>query len=190
MVWTAADFESDSGMLTSVWGPALWHTLHTVSFNYPNNPDAKTKKRYKHFLKSLRHILPCSYCRENYSKNLREAGYCEDIFRNRKSFSHFVYRLHNHVNRMLGKPPYPSYEKVRNQYENFRSRCLQNPEDERCEHKHTHVIKEKGCTEPLYGTKSKCLIRIVPKESKHRTFAMDARCRARRAQEDTPLGPT
>ena len=26
--------------------------------------------------------------------------------------------------------------------------------------------KEKGCTEPLYGKKSKCIIKIVPQEEK------------------------
>ena len=42
--FTTKDFNSDEGMLTSVWGPALWHVLHTVSFNYPVNPTQKQKK--------------------------------------------------------------------------------------------------------------------------------------------------
>ena len=29
------DYESGDGMLTSVWGPSLWHSIHTMSFNYP-----------------------------------------------------------------------------------------------------------------------------------------------------------
>ncbi len=37
-VFTENDFNSGDGMLTSVWGPALWHSLHTMSFNYPVNP--------------------------------------------------------------------------------------------------------------------------------------------------------
>ena len=28
------DYLSGDGMLTSVWGPSLWHYLHTMSFNY------------------------------------------------------------------------------------------------------------------------------------------------------------
>jgi len=27
-------YNSDEGMLTKVWGPPLWHVLHTISFNY------------------------------------------------------------------------------------------------------------------------------------------------------------
>ena len=33
--------------------------------------------------------------------------------------------------------------------------------------------KEKGCVEPLFGKKSKCIIKIVPKEEKTPTFQMD-----------------
>jgi hypothetical protein len=38
---------SSDGMLTSVWGPAAWHLLHTISFNYPINPTEENKKQYK-----------------------------------------------------------------------------------------------------------------------------------------------
>jgi hypothetical protein len=36
--------------------------------------------------------------------------------------------------------------------------------------------KEKGCTVPLYGKKSKCVIKIVPQEEKQDTFQMDKKC--------------
>jgi hypothetical protein len=36
--------------------------------------------------------------------------------------------------------------------------------------------KEKGCTVPLYGKKSKCVIKIVPQEDKGKTFQMDEQC--------------
>jgi hypothetical protein len=35
-VYTEEDYKSGDGMLTTVWGPGLWHFLHTMSFNYPN----------------------------------------------------------------------------------------------------------------------------------------------------------
>ena len=46
------DYNINEGMLTSVWGPSLWHTLHTISFNYPTNPTEEDKKNYKLFLKN------------------------------------------------------------------------------------------------------------------------------------------
>jgi hypothetical protein len=35
---------------------------------------------------------------------------------------------------------------------------------------------ENGCTEPLYGEKSKCIIRIVPQSEKIDTFEVDKKC--------------
>jgi len=35
---------------------------------------------------------------------------------------------------------------------------------------------EKGCTNSLYGVKSQCVINIVPRHKKRKTFKMDKRC--------------
>ena len=43
-IYTKKDYNSNDGMLTSVWGPPAWHFLHTISFNYPNSPSIKQKK--------------------------------------------------------------------------------------------------------------------------------------------------
>ena len=34
-VFNASDFQSNDGMLTTIWGPPMWHFLHAMSFNYP-----------------------------------------------------------------------------------------------------------------------------------------------------------
>jgi hypothetical protein len=38
--YTENDYKSGDGMLTTVWGPSIWLFLHTMSFNYPNEPNA------------------------------------------------------------------------------------------------------------------------------------------------------
>ena len=48
-VYDKGDFASGDGMLTSVWGPSLWHYLHTMSFNYPTKPTRDDKKHYKEY---------------------------------------------------------------------------------------------------------------------------------------------
>ena len=70
-IYTFADYNSGDGMLTSVWGPGLWHYLHTMSFNYPNSPTKEDKHHYRDFVLSLRHVLPCGKCRENLKKNFK-----------------------------------------------------------------------------------------------------------------------
>ena len=69
--FTRKDYMSGDGMLTSVWGPSMWHYLHTMSFNYPIKPGKEQKKHYKEFILSLRNVLPCKYCRINLRKNLK-----------------------------------------------------------------------------------------------------------------------
>jgi len=65
------DFYSGDGMLTTVWGPSMWHFLHTMSFNYPVSPTPEDKRNYMEFMLSLRNVLPCKYCRMNLTNNFK-----------------------------------------------------------------------------------------------------------------------
>ncbi len=165
------DYESSDGFLTLVWGPMVWNFLHIVSFNYPVKPTQNDKDNYKNYLLSLGKVLPCKYCRDNFQNNLVKAGFSDSVFENRDCFSKFIYKLHNCVNKMLKKECRLSYSDVRDRYENFRARCLNDvpiiPK---------HREKESGCLNPLYGKKSKCVIHIVPFDSKIESFMMDSKC--------------
>ena len=165
------DFKSGDGMLTSVWGPSLWHYLHTMSFNYPINPTKEDKKHYKEFIMSLKHVLPCKYCRMNLKNNLKDVPLNAKALKNRDGFSRWMYCLHEHINKMLKKKNKLTYCDVRERYEHFRSRCTEDKP------KIIQMIKkENGCVEPLYGKKSKCVIKIVPKDERKPSFQMDKKC--------------
>jgi hypothetical protein len=176
--YSAEDYSSSDGFLTSVWGPMMWSYLHTMSFNYPINPTESDKKHYREFILNLQYVLPCKYCRINLTKNLKRFPLTISDMKNRETFSTYVYTLHENVNKMLKKKSGLSYDDVRDRYENFRSRCT----DEKLKLfkfkkvKTRKNQKEKGCTEPLYGKKSKCVIKIVPQEEKQETFQMDKKC--------------
>ena len=68
-VYSKQDYESNDGMLTSIWGPGMWHYLHTMSFNYPISPTVDDKIHYRQFILNLQYVLPCSKCRKNLKKN-------------------------------------------------------------------------------------------------------------------------
>ena len=104
------DFNSGDGMLTSVWGPSLWHSLHTISFNYPVKPTQSEKKNYYDFFLSLKNILPCKYCRENYLKNIKSVPLNMKTMDSRHTVSKWLYDLHEEINTMLGKKSNLSYE--------------------------------------------------------------------------------
>jgi hypothetical protein len=176
-VFKKTDYNSGDGMQVSIWGPAAWHFLHTMSFNYPVNPTLADKKNYRDFIYNLRYVLPCKYCRINLTNNLKKKPLLECHMKSRATFSRFIYDLHELVNKMLGKKSHLSYCDVRERYEHFRSRCTnEKPKIFKFKNSLTRKKKEKGCTEPLYGKKSKCIINIVPQEDKTATFQMDDKC--------------
>ena len=177
-VFTRKHYMSGDGMLTSVWGPSLWHYLHTMSFNYPVKPTNADKKNYKNFILNLQNVLPCGHCRQNLKKNFKFVPLTNSDLANRNKFSRYIFKLHETVNKMLGKESGLTFCQVRDRYENFRSRCtLTKPKDFNYKKlKKTIKKKEKGCTEPLYGKKAKCIIKIVPQSRKGKSFQMDKKC--------------
>lgn len=187
-VYNKENFSSGDGMLTTVWGPPLWHFLHVMSFNYPVKPTNKDKKYYRDFICSMRHILPCKYCRDNLIKNLKVLPLKESELKNRESFSRWVFKLHELVNTMLGKKSGLKYCDIRERYEHFRSRCTQDQKvvttKELKKHlKKTNRNKEKGCTEPLYGEKSQCVLKIVPQNKKLKSLQIDKKCIKKRVHK-------
>ena len=176
-LFSKKDYNSGDGMLTSVWGPSMWHYLHVISFNYPMNPTKLQKNKYKQFLLNLQYTLPCKYCRINLKNNFKKFPLKEEIFENRDTFSRYIYNLHELINKMLGKKSNLSYCDVRDRYEQFRSRCvIEKPKIFKYKEKFNKTKKEKGCVTPLYGKKSKCVINIVPQEKKCKTFNIDKKC--------------
>lgn len=187
--YTESDYNSNDGMLTTIWGPSQWHFLHTMSFNYPVNPTYKDKVNYRAYVLSLRNVLPCGKCRANLIVNFKKLPLKMSHMASRETFSKYVYDLHELINKMLHKTSGLTYEQVRDTYENFRSRCVVPPmpvrkcKTQRKERGNTQPKesgstppKESGCTRPLYGKKAKCLLRIVPQEEKTPTFAVDSKC--------------
>jgi hypothetical protein len=177
--FTIQDFNSPDGMMTSIWGPPLWHFLHTISFNYPCTPTKKDKQHYKQFIESIADILPCKYCRENLPKNFKQSKYSPKIYNNRESFSRWMYTLHETVNKMLGKKSGLTYNSVKKRYEQFRSRCI----NDRTDNTIIQTQYEKGCVTPFYGKKTRCVLEIVPKKSKKKTFSIDSSCTIKRTSK-------
>jgi len=194
-VYTRKHFKSNDGMLTSVWGPSTWHLLHTMSFNYPVEPSCEDKRHYREFVCNLQYVLPCGKCRKNLRKNFKKLPLMWKHMDSRQTFSKYIYNLHEVINTMLKKKSGLTYDDVRERYEHFRARCAlpvngekdSNPAPEVIKEKEKEkekeptltipaVLDEKGCTEPIYGEKSKCVLKIVPQSKKVDTFQIDEKC--------------
>lgn len=175
-VYSDKDYESNDGMLVSVWGPSAWHFLHTLSFNYPVNPTEENKKYYMDYVLNLQYVLPCGKCRKNLVKNFNKLPLTMEAMENRTTFSKYVYDLHEVVNKMLHKKSKLTYDMVKERYEHFRARCAKKLVRFSRKVSILGNKKEKGCVVPLYGEKSKCILKIVPQDIECETFQIAKEC--------------
>ena len=95
------------------WGRPGWKFLHAVTFAYPEKPSTITKIRYMKFFKTLRYVIPCPMCREEYSRSVRKLQMHH--LQNTETLSRWLVCVHNRVNTKLGKKVV-SYEEVKQMY--------------------------------------------------------------------------
>lgn len=132
---------TNNGLITKIWGPSAWQTLHSISFGYPINPSDEHKAKYKLFFELLGDVLPCSYCRDSYKHFITSGDSILDshALTNRKTLTKWLYRLHNAVNNKLDINYGITYKDIVNRYESYRAVCS----------KSHNLTKEKGCLMPL-----------------------------------------
>lgn len=86
--------------MVSEWGPAAWNFLHTCTFSYPEKPTIEEQNDAERLFVSLKHLLPCSSCRDHYSSEIDQ--HPPDT-RSQSTLSNWLVDLHNRVNLRLGK---------------------------------------------------------------------------------------
>ena len=87
---------SSNGFISTVWGPVLWFLLHT--FSYHSNLIT-----YHKWFDTFQYVLPCGACRDNFLLNIKQSGYSQSTFRDRRMLTMFVYTFHNTINHCLNK---------------------------------------------------------------------------------------
>ena len=102
-------------MEPTIWGPAAWKFLHTITFQYPEVPTDDDKRKYYIFFNSLKYVLPCPNCREHYSNNFEKRPI---KLESRDDFIKWLIDIHNEVNIINKKKKY-SYEEVYKLYNNM-----------------------------------------------------------------------
>jgi hypothetical protein len=87
-------------MNQNIWGPHMWFTLHTISFNYPLYPTNEEKKHYTSFIESLKYVIPCGTCKKNFKRTLKHLPL---QLNSRQEFVYWLIDIHNEVNSLTGK---------------------------------------------------------------------------------------
>lgn len=99
-------------MNPSIWGPPTWFFLHTLAFNYPENPSEKNKEDYQEFFESFTEVLPCEKCKKHFTKNMKDYPI---QLESREELSNWLIFMHNEVNELNNKPLW-NYDQVFEKY--------------------------------------------------------------------------
>ena len=97
-----------------VWGKYIWTTIHVVALAYPVEPTKEQRNQYKEFYLSIGNVLPCSKCRNNFTKHLSQLEIDFYLY-NRDSLFNWTVELHNIVNVDTGKANW-TYQKAYDYY--------------------------------------------------------------------------
>ena len=89
----------------STWGPFFWHTMHLVALGYPSKPTYAEKRAAKEFFESFTHLIPCPTCKMHYAEHLKNNPLTPSLDTRHDLFQ-WTIRIHNLVNKDLGKPEY------------------------------------------------------------------------------------
>ncbi len=84
-------------------GHRTWGFLHTMAAYYPQKPTDKQRRDMNRFLELFSRFYPCTLCARDLRKDLRLEPPVTDC---RENFEQWMCRLHNGVNRKLGKPQF------------------------------------------------------------------------------------
>lgn len=94
------------------WGPHGWIFLHSITFNYPDNPSIEIKQKYKRFFELIGDVLPCSVCSENYKRHIKENPIDPNL-NDKNDLIQWLINIHNTTNIELGKPVLSPLEVIR-----------------------------------------------------------------------------
>lgn len=84
-------------------GRATWTFLHTLAAQYPEHPTYRQKRDARNLIDIMTRMYPCGECAEHFSEVVKA---CPPRVNSRHEFSQWMCRVHNIVNRSIGKPEF------------------------------------------------------------------------------------
>jgi len=88
------------GLNQNIWGPGTWLYLHSVTFNFDDNPSPQDKENIRQFFGNFGKTLPCKFCRQNFAKHTTKHPINLD---SRVELVKWLIDIHNMVNKQEGK---------------------------------------------------------------------------------------
>lgn len=118
---------NEHGLCTCTWANEKWHTLHCITYNYPECPTDEEKKYYKNFFIILQHVIPCCVCQGHYTNHIHKKGHITEltdaVFESKHTLTLWLYNFHKIVAESTGFDYDLSYEDVCKKYNSFVATC-------------------------------------------------------------------
>lgn len=94
-----------------IWGPSGWKFLHIITMCYPDNPNLDDKNNMYNFFYSVKDVLPCQKCKDNFNEHLRIHPLNDKVLSSKEELVKWLIDIHNIVNKQNNKKEL-SYEKA------------------------------------------------------------------------------
>lgn len=98
---------NNTGSWREILGRRTWFFLHTYAAKFPDEPTEADKSSMRGLIASLGQNYPCPICRTHLQGKLMSSELGPVNAESRTSLALWVCKLHNMVNKDLGKPPHP-----------------------------------------------------------------------------------
>jgi FAD-linked sulfhydryl oxidase len=106
-----------------VWGPYYWFFLHSIAYNYPENPNEVTKKKYYDLIQNMPLFLPVSKIGNQFAELLDKYP-VTPYLSSQKSFVKWMHFIHNKINLKLGKIEITYLESLDNYESKFKPKPI------------------------------------------------------------------
>jgi len=83
------------------WGPGTWKLFYSIAYTYPDKPNLSEKTAVLNFFSSLKLLIPCENCKEEYNKFLLDNP---PQVNSKILLNQWIIDLHNSINIRLKKP--------------------------------------------------------------------------------------
>jgi len=103
--------KNKSKLNANVWGKHYWFFLHTTAYNYPDFPNAVTKRKYYDLISNLPLFIPDEEMGNRFA-TLLDKYPVTPYLDNRDSFIRWCWFIHNKINNILGKEEIDLYESI------------------------------------------------------------------------------
>ena len=133
------EFNKTKDISVDKWGPHFWFFLHTIAYEYPNNPNSITKRKYYDLIQNMPLFLPDSKMGDDFAVLLDKYP-VTPYLDCRESFIIWMHFIHNKINEYLEKPKLSLNDFYVQYYDKYKTNDINKKESNKWKQKLIYTI--------------------------------------------------